>query len=190
MLLSKSKWKRPLEKMVAWLSYATVLFLLAGWTCSSCDAALQIFTDRAAWRLATGGGTGDLTENFDRFNADVPYDTAAVVVGFLTLSKSPATADTSLRIDAIPASFTAFPDVNRTTFATSLAFPGGNTVLSHAPLAAIGFDFGRSPTFSGTNNILTSLSDATSFANTATTGGVFGIVYNAGECLLRLAGRQ
>jgi hypothetical protein len=49
----------------------------------SADAALVLFTDRAAWRVAAGGGTGNFTDNLDAGTANR---------GALVLSFSPGVA--------------------------------------------------------------------------------------------------
>lgn len=145
----------------------------------SANSALLTYTDRALWQAAAGGGTGDKYEDLNSVTVDDPYHIDPITVGFLTFSTDLA-FDNSWRIDAPPDRFTSIPNVNGSTFATTLSTPSSNTILSFSSVGAIGFDFGSSSR-PGMQFITTSLGDTTFYTNTTTTGGFFGILYDAGE---------
>ena len=171
------------------------------------DASLLTFTDRASWRAAAGGGVGDLTEDFNSVVSDLPYSSLSIRVGFVTLSTSFPFGDDSWRVDAPPDRFPPPPtsvasvitNIDGTTFATILAGTLGFDRFGSIPssvldagqkISAIGFDFGPSdsggaalgfPEYHGTVIVTTSLGDESSYTNTTTTGGFFGIVYDDGE---------
>jgi hypothetical protein len=148
------------------------------------DAALLVFTDRTLWRAASGGGVGDLEENFDSYTADVLYGSTPVTAGFVTLSLVDGGSDSSWRIDAIPATFATIPDVNGTTFATTLMSKGGGfggTQLSFAPVVALGFDYAGG-TYSTVDLIVTTnLGHSVTIARMPTGTAFVGLVYDAGE---------
>jgi hypothetical protein len=49
-------------------------------TSAASAAAITTYTDRGAWRLAAGGGTGDIVEDFTGVYNHLPYDAGEFVV--------------------------------------------------------------------------------------------------------------
>ena len=154
----------------------------------SVNASPLIFTDKAAWQAAAGGGIGDLFEDFNSFSSDAFYGDTPVNAGFLTLSVVNGASDASWLVDAGVNNFSSIPGVNGTTFATTLVAVGyGGTRLSFAPVAAFGFEYAGS-TYSATNGtLMTSLGDAVVLAPTSLgTQSFVGILYTAGETMSSL----
>jgi len=147
------------------------------------NAALLVFTDRTLWRAASGGGVGNLQQDFDSYTADVEYGASPVTAGFLTLSVVGGPFDSSWLIDAIPATFSTVPDVNGTTFATTLIQKPayGGTQLSFAPVFAFGFDYAGATYSTVDLTLTTNLGDSVTIARMPDGNAFFGLVYSGGE---------
>lgn len=156
---------------------------------SLASAAFQIFTDRSAWGAAAAGTT-ELTQDFNSYTTDVEYGPAPVTAGFLTLSVVNGSYDGSWLIDAIPARFESIPDVNGSTFATTLADPlvgFGGTQLDFAPVRALGFDYAGASYSGGDGILTTSRGDSITIAKSDNDNRAFvGVIYTAGETFTSL----
>ena len=169
------------------LLYGVVLLSLGA--SSPASAALQIFTDRSAWHAAAVGTT-ELSQDFNSYTTDVFYGAVPVTAGFLTLSVVNGRSDASWLIDAVPAEFGTIPDVNGSTFATTLVnSPAGfgGTQLAFAPVRALGFDYAGA-SYSLSDGILTtSLGDSITVAKSGNDNRAFvGVIYTAGETFTSL----
>lgn len=149
----------------------------------SANASLLVFTDRIAWQAAAGG-SGDLFQDFNSYTSDVIYSSSnPVTAGFLTLSVTSAVSDASWRIDAMPAEFASIPDVNGSTFATTLGTPQGwNTLLSFTSATVFGFDYAGASYSTANGTLTTSRGDSVTLATSGNSARSFiGLLYNEGE---------
>ncbi|MGE0861344.1 MAG: hypothetical protein AB7I01_14085 [Gammaproteobacteria bacterium] len=152
-------------------------------------AALTVFTDRVAWQVAAGGG-GDLFEDFAAFAVDTPYGAAGTQAGFLTLSVVNGAADDFWRIDVPPAHLASVPGVDGSTYAVTFGIDDGvfgDTLLTFAPVRALGFDYAGAG-FSTVDGVLsTNLGDSTVIARLPLgTTAFVGLLYDAGETFTSL----
>lgn len=130
------------------------------------NAALITFTDRSAWRIAAGGGSGNLTEDF---NAYVPSTSFITQAG--GVESPPGGHPMTLFVDGTAAS--------RIRANTS---PSITTIFAFSePVFAVGFDVGARTNITDNLDMLTSLGDATYFANSYTESTFFGLVYDDSE---------
>ena len=154
------------------------------------NAAVLVFTDRASWRTAAGGGTGDLTEDFNTFIGTTVYgNTTGINAGFLNFAvvSGDYGSDASWSVrDTSPVG--GSQTVNGSPYVSLVSFqpPAGDTLITHANIAAIGFDYnGPSNTPSNDANPLTLTTslgdDITGPVILGVSSGFVGIVYTEGE---------
>lgn len=154
------------------------------------NAAVLVFTDRASWRIAAGGGTGDLTEDFNSFSGTTVYgNTTGIDAGFLHFAvvSGDYGGDTSWSVrDSSPVA--GSKTVNGTPYVSLVSYqpPAGDTLITHANISAIGFDYaGPSNTPSNDANPLTLTTslgdDITGPVILGVSSGFVGIVYTEGE---------
>ena len=151
---------------------------------TSASAALQTFTDRAAWQAAAGGGAGDLFEDFNSFTQDILYGDPAVTAGFLTLDMTNCCNDSSWRIDVPPRQFSSLPDIDGTPFATTIGYVPGerNTIMTFNNVRAIGFDYKDASYSTLDGNLTTSLGDSVFHPLNHSPDAFFvGLLYTEGE---------
>lgn len=170
-----------------WLLFA-VLTLMA--VSTTANAAVLVFTDRASWRTAAGGGTGNLTEDFGSFSGVTNYgDTTGIDAGFLHLAIMSGSniGDSSWSVRDV-ADLSGSKTVNGSPYVSLVAYnsPSGDTLITHTDLAAIGFDYaGPSNTPSNDANPLTIRTSIGDDIDGPTilgdSSGFFGIVYTEGE---------
>ena len=161
---------------------AAVAVALVAWG-GAAQAALATFSDRGAWRAAAGGGTGDLTENFNTVVSDLDFGTVDQTVGFLTFS-SPVGDSSFHHIDASP--FGVPGALDDTTYAVLRATGTNfNTLVSFGPVFAIGFDYANF-NISGDLSVTTSLGDTRTIADSPDATSFFGLVYTEGEAITSL----
>jgi hypothetical protein len=159
---------------------STLLFAIA-----KAEAGFVVFTDRAAWRIAAGGGTGDLTENFDGFTLDDPYPATA---GFLNFSIGGSGMLSGFHNIDTDGYFSG--SVNGTAHAHLRTAPATpfETLVSFASISAIGFDY-NNENLAGDMSFSTSLGD--DFVLTSSTTPLFfGLVYDNGETFSSLLFRD
>jgi hypothetical protein len=151
------------------------------------QAGLVTFTDRAAWQSAVGAADA-ITEDFDSFSTDVLYGATPVTAGFLTLSVVGGPSDNSWMIDSIPAFFSTIPDVNGTTFATTLVAGGfGGTELTFGPVRALGFDYAGATYSTVSGRLTTSQGDSVDIpASDNSARSFIGFLYPSGETFTSL----
>lgn len=153
------------------------------------QAALAIFTDRAAWQAASGG-IADKSEDFNSYTDDILYGAAPFTAGFLTLSVVAGQFDTSWRIDVLPSAANTIPDVDGSTYLTTIGaghLGFGDTLMSFAPVRALGFDYAGAD-YSTVDGVLTT-SRGDSFTLTMSGNGqtsFIGLLYSAGETFTSL----
>ncbi len=108
------------------------------------NAGLMVFTDRASWRTAAGGGIGNFSEDFNTITSDLDYSSvgSAQTVGFLTFDATSINTSWA-KIDA-PAFQEFNPggdyDIDGTTFAMIRGADDGTTVTFSEGMLAVGFD--------------------------------------------------
>ena len=113
----------------------TTLFLTA-----SANAAIITFTDRNDWRAATGGGIGDLSEDFSSFSGVTNYaNPTGVNVGFLNFSVASASyigdASWSIRDRDLGGAIT----VNGSSYVSLVSYNNsGDTLITHSNIGAFG----------------------------------------------------
>jgi hypothetical protein len=164
------------------------VFVLIGWA-GAASAALITFTDRAAWQTAASGGTGDLFEDFNSYTSDVMYGPAPVSAGFLTLSVADGTSDNSWTIDANADAFGSIPNVNGTTFITTLGLNSpslGDTLISFGSVSALGFDYSGASYSNADGMLTTSLGDTVNISHESTGSYFLGLLYTDGEAFTSL----
>lgn len=166
------------------LSLMSGIMMVVAWPAS---AALTVFSDRAAWRAAAGGGTGDLFEDFNAFALDTVYDSSGTQAGFVTLSVVEGESDGFWRIDVPPANLPSVPGIDGTPYAVAFGIDDGtfgDTRMSFAPVRALGFDFSASG-FSTVDGILyTNLGDSTAISRLPLgTTAFVGFLYDAGTAI-------
>lgn len=158
-----------------------VLMMLACFV-GHADAEVRTFTNRASWRAAAGGGTGDLSEDFNGFVTDTSFADTDVTAGFLTFS-SPVGASMFHYIDASP--FGTPGTLDGTSYvvlrATDNVF---STLVESEPVAAIGFDY-VNLNIDGDLNLTTSRDDFLTVPESSSLS-FFGIVYTEGETITSL----
>lgn len=155
----------------------------------SVNAGIITFTDRNDWRAAAGGGSGDLSENFNSFTGTTLYGTpTGVSAGFLnfaTVSGSfPSDSSWSIRdSDDLAGSKT----VNGSSYVSLVSFSGGSgdTLITHSSIIALGFDYSgpsNASNYAEPLTLTTSLSDnITGPTILGSSSGFFGFIYTAGE---------
>ncbi|MCB2107043.1 MAG: PEP-CTERM sorting domain-containing protein [Rhodobacteraceae bacterium] len=174
-------------------NFARVLGLVAGIAVLSgqiAHAGYITFTDRAAWRAAAGGGVGDLAENFNSFTGTTIYgNPTGIDAGFLhfaTVSNNYG-SDTSWSVRTA-SNLAGSQTVNGSAYVSLVSYSpsGGDTLITHVPLVALGFDY-RGPSNTPSNDanpltLITSLGDnITGPTILGSSSGFFGILYTGGE---------
>lgn len=154
------------------------------------NAAVLVFTDRASWRTAAGGGIGDLTEDFNSFSGTTVYgNTTGIDAGFLHFAvvSGDYGGDVSWSVRD-SADLGGSKTVNGSPYVSLVSYqtPAGDTLITHASVSAIGFDYtGPSNTPSNDANPLTlttSLGDViTGPVILGDSSGFVGVVYTEGE---------
>ncbi len=146
------------------------------------NAGLVTFTDRASWRNAVGGGTGDLTENFSSFTSSALYgNPTGITAGFLHF----ATVSGSYPLEV------SWSISNSGVMLVSWGNGGGvggegDTRITFSNLIALGFDYIGTTFYASRTadplSITTSLSDTITGPYIGINDtGFFGILYDAGE---------
>lgn len=138
------------------------------------------YTDRTAWRIAAGGGSGNLTENFEGFAGDTSYETVPVVAGFMTVSNQGSGSSVAAIVD-VPPFQNPLTDVNGTSLLRLMSNTAAGThwrVDFSEPVKAVGFDVNGQ--FNKTMHMFDSSEDAVTVPFTST-GGFFGLVYDPGS---------
>ncbi|NNE62707.1 MAG: hypothetical protein HKN34_01365 [Gammaproteobacteria bacterium] len=161
----------------------------------SSHAALQVFTDRATWQAAAGGGPGDLFEDFNSFTEDTFYGSQfpAVTAGFLTLDLvDTGPNDSSWLIDVAPDNFASLPNIDGTPYATTIGYQGGHTqadtLMTFGNIRALGFDYKDMSYSVIDGNLTTSLGDSVLRPQNNSPDVFFlGLLYTEGEVFNSLA---
>ena len=186
---------QTLKKLSIALGTAGVL-LSSSLMIGEASAGILVFTDRASWRLAAGGGVGNLSEDFNSFSGTNNYATAtgfqAGFLHFATITPGFLPGDPSWSVRSAP-DVAGSKTVNGSPYVSLVTFspPGGDTLITTASLAAFGFDYsGPSNTPSNDANplhvITSNLDNITGPTILGDSSGFFGFVYTAGETFTSL----
>lgn len=156
---------------------------------SQAEAGVITFTDRNAWRVAAGGGSGDLSQDFNSYSGTTVYgNPTGIQAGFLHFSTVSGNfgADTSWSIRSA-ADLAGSKTVNGTSYVSLVSYSpaAGDTLITTTSLRAFGFDYsGPSNTPANDANplsLITSVGTITGPTILGSSSGFFGFVYTAGE---------